>query len=76
MNLSTHCKPRQSVFDRSRRDIVLNLGDLLDGKLDAASGERFFDENYVTAGMKLLVEKGFDRLTGKRDQAATYLLSA
>ena len=75
MTLTEHCKPRQSVFDRSHRDVVLNLGDLLDGKLDEAAGGHFFDENYVTAGMKLLVEKGFDRLTGKRDQAATFLLS-
>ena len=29
-----------------------------------------FDEYYVTAGMKLLVEKSFDRLLGRRDQAA------
>jgi len=75
MNLSRYCIPRKSVFDRSRRDIVLNLGDLLDGKLDGDAGSRFFDENYVTAGMKLLVEKSFDRLLGRRDQAATFLLS-
>lgn len=73
--LSAHCIPRQSVFDRSRRDVVLNLGDLLDGKLDEGAGERFFEENYVTAGMKTLVEKSFDRLLGRRDQAATFLLS-
>ena len=75
MNLATHCTPRQSVFDRARRDIVLNLGDILDHKLDAAAGSRFFDENYVTAGMELLVTKSFDRLLGRRDQAATFLLS-
>jgi hypothetical protein len=75
MKLAGHFKPRQSVFDRSHRDVVLNLGDLLDGKLDEAAGEHFFDEIYPITGMKLMVAKGFDRLTGKRDQAATFLLS-
>lgn len=75
MPLKTHCVPRKSVFDRARRDVVLNLGDLLEGKLDEEAGRRFFEENYVTAGMKTLVEKGFDRLLGRRDQAATFLLS-
>lgn len=75
MSLKAHCIPRTSVFDRGRRDVVLNLGDLLDGRLDEAAGERFFEENYVTGGMKTLVEKSFDRLLGRRDQAATFLLS-
>lgn len=75
MSLKANCTPRKSVFDRSRRDIVLNLGDLLDGKLNEAAGKRFFEENYVTAGMKILVEKSFDRMLNRRDQAATFLLS-
>jgi len=28
MNLNTACKPRQSVFDRSRKDVVLNIDNL------------------------------------------------
>lgn len=74
-SLKSLCAPRQSVFDRARRDVVLDLGDLLSGKLDEQSGARFFDENFVTAGMKLLVTKSFDRLSGRRDQSATFLLS-
>ena len=41
MTLKTHCKPRQSVFDRNRRDIVLDLSDFLEGKIE---GEKFFEE--------------------------------
>ena len=40
MTLKTHCKPRQSVFDRNRRDIVLDLSDFLEGKIE---GEKFFE---------------------------------
>ncbi|HOV94711.1 MAG TPA: DUF499 domain-containing protein [Spirochaetales bacterium] len=69
------CVPRQSVFDKSRRDVVLDLGSFLDGSLDEKSGESFFNENFVTAGMKTLVTKAFDRLNGARDQSATFLLS-
>ncbi len=75
MSLKAHCTPRKSVFDRSRRDVVLNLSDLLEGKLDETAAERFFEENYITAGMKTLFDKSFDRLLGRRDQAATFLLS-
>jgi hypothetical protein len=75
MNLTKNCKPRQSVFDRVRRDVVLNLGDILGGRLDEAAGVHFFEENFVTSGMELLVKKSFDRLLGRRDQAATFLLS-
>ena len=39
------CKPRQSVFDRNRRDVVLDLTDLLEDRIDP--GE-FFEENYFT----------------------------
>ncbi|HEY9054567.1 MAG TPA: DUF499 domain-containing protein, partial [Rectinemataceae bacterium] len=74
-SLKSFCVPRQSVFDRARRDVVLDLGDFLSGKLDEQAGARFYDENFVTAGMKLLITKAFDRLQGRRDQSATFLLS-
>jgi len=40
------CMPRQSVFDRSRRDVVLDLTDLIDreGHIDP---HEFFEENYL-----------------------------
>ncbi len=72
MNLSTSCKPRQSVFDRSRRDVVLNIDDLLK---DRISPDQFFDENFITSGMQTLLDKVFERLEGRSNQASTFLLS-
>jgi len=48
MTIFETCTPRQSVFDRQRRDTVLNLSDLLDGTLDESAATQFFAENYVT----------------------------
>lgn len=73
--LSEACTPRQSVFDRSRKDVVLHLGDLLSGKLGEKEADTFFAENFVTKGLKSLVNKTFERLSGKKDQASTFLLS-
>ncbi|MBN2352085.1 MAG: ATP-binding protein [Spirochaetales bacterium] len=75
INLSDACTPRKSVFDKSRKDVVLHLGDLLTGKMKEKDAELFFEENFVTKGMKSLIEKTFQRLSGKKDQAATFLLS-
>jgi hypothetical protein len=72
MTLKTHCTPRQSVFDRNRRDIVLDLSDFLEGKIE---GEKFFEENFITSGMKTLFEKTFARLENRGDQASTFLLT-
>ncbi|WP_431064813.1 DUF499 domain-containing protein [Methylotuvimicrobium sp.] len=72
MNLNQACKPRQSVFDRSRRDVVLNIDDLLKGRIN---GEQFFDENFITSGMQILLDKVFERLAGRSNQASTFLLS-
>ncbi|MDX9959673.1 MAG: DUF499 domain-containing protein, partial [Spirochaetia bacterium] len=69
------CTPRQSTFDQSRRDVVLQLSDLFDGKYSQAVAKQFFEENFVTNGMKILINKAFDRLLGVNDQAATFLLS-
>lgn len=72
MFLKQACTPRQSVFNKDRRDVVLDLSDLLEGKID---GEDFFDENFTTSGMKTLLEKTFSRLDGTSDQASTFLLT-
>ncbi|TCW60564.1 DUF499 domain-containing protein [Treponema sp. J25] len=73
--LAETCIPRKSVFDRARRDTVLNLSDLLQNRLDIDYARQFFEENYITAGMKVLIQKSFDRLSGKQDQPSAYLLS-
>lgn len=70
--LNKLCIPRKSVFDRDRRDVVLDLLDVLEDKVD---GSKFFDENFVTNGMKLLLEKTFERLENNSDQASTFVLS-
>jgi hypothetical protein len=72
MTLQTHCTPRASVFDRNRRDIVLDLSDFLEGKI---VGDKFFEENFITAGMKTLFEKTFARLETRGDQASTFVLT-
>ena len=59
--LRSSCKPRQSVFDRSRKDVVLNIDDLLKNKIDA---HQFFSENFITSGMHTLFDKVFSRLNG------------
>ena len=72
MFLSQACKPRKSVFDRNRRDVVLNISDLLQDRIDS---EKFFEENFITGGMQTLLQRAFERLENRNDQASTYLLS-
>lgn len=52
------CKPRQSVFDETKREDVLNLSDLIEGRINPAD---FFEENYLTSGMNILFETTFKR---------------
>jgi predicted AAA+ superfamily ATPase len=44
----------------------------LEGKIE---GEKFFEENFITSGMKTLFEKTFARLENRGDQASTFLLT-
>src|SRR3989338_8156441 len=67
------CVPRETVFDISKRDTVLNLTHLVDGKIE---GKAFFDENHVTDGMRTLLLEAFRRLQGKSDQAVFKLTQA
>ena len=52
------CKPRESVFDETKREDVLNLSDLKEGNIDCAT---FFEENYITDGMSTLLVTAFNR---------------
>ena len=56
------CKPRESVFVDTTRDDVLNLSDLVEGRIDA---DKFFDENFKTKGMDMLFQTAFSRFEGK-----------
>lgn len=56
------CKPRESVFDESKRDDTLDLSNLLDNSIN---GKEFFKETYITEGMELLFDTAFKRFEGK-----------
>lgn len=72
MYLKNLCKPRESVFIKDRRDVVLDLSDLLNDKI---TPEIFFDENYITDGMRLLLENVFSKFSAKKDIASVYILT-
>jgi len=63
--LAQACKPRDSIFDKARRDTVLDLTDLAAGRIDS---QAFFAENYITEGMRILLTEVFRRLEGKSAQ--------
>lgn len=67
------CKPRDSVFLDTTRDDVLNLSDLVEGRIDA---DTFFVENYKTKGMEILFETAFKRFQGKTDTGVIKLTQA
>lgn len=56
------CKPRESVFDETKRDDTLDLANLIDNSIDA---EAFFNETFITEGMQLLFDTAFKRFEGK-----------
>lgn len=72
-SLKQLCIPRPSVFDSQRRDTVLDITDLVNNKVNPAE---FFDENFITEGMKTLLEQGFRRLEGISNQGVFYLKQA
>jgi len=67
------CVPRSSVFDTQRRDTVLDISDLSG---DRIKPDEFFRENYITEGMKTLLEQAFRRLEGKSSQGVFKLKQA
>jgi hypothetical protein len=72
-SLKSLCTPRDSVFDPQRRDTVLDLTDLIN---DRVKPDEFFVENYITEGMKTLLEHAFRRLEGKSEQGVFKLKQA
>lgn len=71
--LAQLCKPRPSVFDLTRRDTVLDLTDLVQDRIDPNA---FFEENFLTDGMKRLVQEAFRRFDGKSAQGVFKLSQA
>jgi hypothetical protein len=67
------CIPRENVFDPQRRDTVLDLADLLEDRIQPGA---FFETNFITEGMRTLLEQAFRRLEGKSSQGVFKLKQA
>jgi hypothetical protein len=67
------CTPNAIVTSDSLVEQVAQIDDFASGKVD---GREFFRRNYFTAGLDLLVRRGFERLAGKTDDGAFYLTQA
>lgn len=67
------CTPRKTVFDRACRDVVLDISDLIQDRIKAAE---FFEENYITDGMRRLLIEAFRRFKGESDQGVFKLTQA
>ena len=61
------CAPSAIVKSDSLVEQVAQIEDFALGKVD---GRAFFQRNYFTAGLELLVRRGFERLAGKADDGA------
>src|SRR6266853_1591538 len=67
------CQPNSIVTSDSLVEQVAQIEDFASGKID---GRSFFRRNHFTAGLDLLVRRGFERLAGKSDDGAFYLTQA
>src|ERR1019366_6888021 len=67
------CTPNAVVTSDSLVEQVAQLDDFASGKIE---GREFFRRNHFTAGLELLLKRGFERLAGKTDDGAFYLTQA
>lgn len=67
------CAPNASLASDSLVEQVAQIEDFAAGAID---GRDFFKRNHFTAGLELLVRRGFDRLAGRSDDGAFYLTQA
>src|SRR5271166_1457871 len=67
------CTPSAVVTSDSLVEQVAQIEDFALGRVDA---REFFRRNYFTAGLELLVKRGFERLAGKSEDGAFYLTQA
>ena len=72
-NVKQLCAASDLVTSYSLVEQVAQLEDFASGKID---GRAFFQRNHFTAGLDLLVKRGFERLAGKTDDGAFYLTQA
>jgi hypothetical protein len=64
------CTPSAVVTSDSLGEQVAQIEDLGAGRID---GRAFFKRTHFTAGLQLLVKRGFDRLAGRSEDGAFYL---
>lgn len=67
------CTANAIVASDTLVEQVSQVEDLASGKID---GRDFFRRNHFTAGLDLLVKRGFDRLAGKSEDGTFYLTQA
>src|SRR5260370_13194478 len=67
------CIPSAIVKSDNLVEQVAQIEDFASGKVD---GRAFFRRNHFTAGLELLVKRGFDRLAGRSEDGAFYLTQA
>ena len=67
------CKVRKSIFDESKRDDTLDLANLTNNSIDA---KHFFEETFITEGMKLLFDTAFKRFKGQTSSGIVKLTQA
>ncbi len=73
-NVRDLCQPHESIFSKSKAETVANIGDVaIPGRIKP---EEFFAGNYVTTGMKSLLEQVFDRLLEASQQGVFRLKEA
>lgn len=72
LSLARLCTPRESIHDRGRRDVVLDLTDLLQDRIKAAE---FLEENYLTDGMRRLLRESFARFQRQSEAPGVFVLT-
>lgn len=72
LSLRALATPRPSVFDANRRDVVLDITDLVEGTIRP---DEFFEENYRTAGMQTLLEQAMRRFSRQPGAPGVFVLT-
>ena len=68
------CQLHPMALNYAMGEQIENLSDVIERT--AADAKEFFDKNYVTKGMELLLSQGLKRLAGKSEQAVFELKQA
>ena len=68
------CEIHPMALDYAMGDQIENFSDVIER--NSAAAREFFEKNYVTRGMELLLSQGLKRLAGRSDQAVFELKQA